>query len=171
MIAQNINPYLVDAPNVFIENRKKPLFDVPELTDGNRPTDGGNLIIEGADYEIFIANEPNALPYVRKYMMAREFLHNEDRYCLWLVGCPPSELKKMPLVLKRIEAVRQFRQASTKKATQNFAETPAIFQEIRHPSSSYAVIPFTSSKRRKYIPIGFLTNTTVAGGWGLVYSA
>jgi len=167
IVASNISPYLIDAPNVFIENRKKPLHDVPELTDGNRPTDGGNLIIEGKDYDDFIASEPSAIPYIKRYMMAREFLHNEDRYCLWLVGCPPNELKKMPNVMKRIDMVRQFRQASTKKATQNFAETPTVFQEIRHPSSDYAVIPFTSSERRKYIPIGFLTSDTVAGAGGL----
>jgi len=165
--ATNINPYLIDAPNIFIENRKKPLFDVPEITDGNRPTDGGHLIIEGADYDEFISKEPNAIPYIKRYMMAREFLHNEKRYCLWLVGCSPKVLQQMPLVMARIEKVRQFRLASTKKATQDHAQTPTWFQEIREPRAEYIVIPFTSSERRRYIPMGYLSKDTIAGAGGL----
>ena len=165
-VAKNINSYLIDAPNIFIENRKKPIFDVPELTDGNRPSDGGKLIIEDADYDDFITNEPKAIPYIKRYMMAREFLHNEARYCLWLVGCPPNELKKMPLVLKRIEAVREVRLASPDKGANRLAETPSLFRETRNPDN-YIVIPFTSSERRRYIPIGYLTKDTIAGAGGL----
>ena len=164
--AHNINPYLIDAPNIFIENRKKPLFDVPEITDGNRPTDGGHLIIEGKDYDDFVSKEPNAIPYIKRYMMAKEFLHNEERYCLWLVGVPPKELQKMPLVMERIEAVRETRLASPDNGAKRLADTPFLFRETRNPDH-YIVIPFTSSERRKYIPIGYLTKDTIAGAGGL----
>jgi len=164
--ANNINPYLIDAPNVFLENRKKPLFDVPELSDGNRPTDGGHLIIEGKDYDDFIAKEPNAIPYIKKYMMAREFLHNESRYCLWLVGASPKEIQKMPHVMERINAVRKVRLDSPNKGANRLADAPFLFRETRNPDQ-YIVIPFTSSERRRYLPIGYLTSETIAGAGGL----
>jgi hypothetical protein len=157
ILAKNINPYLVDAPNVFVESRSTALCDVPAMVYGNKPTDGGHLFIEIDEYDDFIAKEPNAKKYIRKIYGAMEYINNTDRYCLWLVGAEPLEIKKMPLVMDRIEKVRKFRLASNKKATQDSAATPTLFQEIRQPTSNYIIIPRVSSEKRKYIPIGFLS--------------
>ena len=104
--AENINPYLLDAPNAFVDSRNKPICDVPLMTTGNRPADGGHLIIEADEYDEFIAKEPNALPYIKRLVGAAEFINNKKRWCLWLVGISPAELRKMPLVLQRVEACK-----------------------------------------------------------------
>lgn len=152
--AKIINPYLIDAPNVFIENRRKPICDVLEMTTGNRPADGGHLIIKRDEFEDFIKQEPKAKKYIKRLTGATEFISGNYRYCLWLVGAKPSELKKMPLVMKRIEKVREDRLQGAPDR-QKLAETPTLFRETKNPEK-YIIIPYTSSERRKYIPIGFL---------------
>jgi len=160
--AKNINPYLVDAPNIFVERRSKPLCNVPAMFYGSKPVDGGHLLIEKNEYEDFVTNEPQAKKYIKRICGAEEYINNIDRYCLWLIDVEPSELKKMPLVSERIEKVRQLRLNSPKKATRNSAEIPALFQEIRQPTSTYILVPLTTSERRRYIPIGFLDKDTIA---------
>jgi hypothetical protein len=160
--APNINPYLVEAPTVFIERRARPLCEgAPPMQKGNQPTDGGNLIIEAEDYEDFMAREPRAAPFVRPLMGAEEFINNKPRWCLWLVGASPADLRKMPLVMERVEKVRQARLASPKAATRKSAKVPALFQEIRQPDTDYLVVPSVSSEQRDYIPIGFLGVDTI----------
>lgn len=110
--ARNINGYLIDAENVFIESRSNPLCDVPSMTTGNRPADGGNLIIEAKDYEDFVEAEPDAAKYIKKLVGSEEFINNKKRYCLWLVGVSPSELRKMPKVMERVTACRENRLAA-----------------------------------------------------------
>lgn len=157
--AEQINPYLIDAPNVLIGTRKKPLCEVPEMSTGNRPADGGNLIIEADDYEDFIKKEPGAKKYIKKLTGAQEYINNKPRYCLWLVGVDPSEIKKMPLILKRVNACKQDRltgAADRKK----LADTPALFRETKNPKS-YIIVPLTTSENRRYIPSGFLDEETV----------
>ena len=154
---QNVNPYLVDAPDVFISSRNKSLCNVPSMVYGNKPTDGGHLFVEADEYQDFIVKEPAAQKYIRKIYGATEYINNIDRYCLWLVGAAPSDLKKLPLVMDRIEQVRQFRLASTKKATQESADTPTLFQEVRQPDSDYIIVPRHSSQSRRYIPFGFVS--------------
>ena len=158
--AGNISPYLIDAPDTFIESRKKPLCDVPEMTTGNRPADGGHLIIENEDYEDFIQKEPSSKNYIKRLMGSAEFINNKKRYCLWLVGASPAELKKMPLVMKRIEACREDRLNSPDKGRQKLAETPALFRETQNPAS-FIIVPATSSERRRYVPMGFLDSDTI----------
>jgi hypothetical protein len=155
--AENINPYLVDAPNIFVESRTKPLCDIPELVYGNKPTDGGHLFIEADEYKEFIAKEPKAKTYIKKIYGSTEYINNIDRYCLWLVDAEPLEIKKMPLVMERIEKVRKFRLASKKEMTRDSAASPTLFQEIRQPTTKYVIIPRVSSEKRKYVPIGFLS--------------
>ncbi|MCL2830260.1 MAG: N-6 DNA methylase [Betaproteobacteria bacterium] len=155
--AKNINPYLVDAPNVFVESRTKPLCDMPELVYGNKPVDGGNLFLNASEYEEFIEQEPAAKKYLKRVYGSEEFINNIERYCLWLVQANPVDLRKLPLVMERIEKVRQFRKSSSKKQTQEGAITPSLFMEIRQPKKNYIIIPRVSSERRRYIPIGFLT--------------
>ena len=154
--AQNINPYLVDAPDIFVESRKKPLCDVPEMQKGNIPVDGGSLIIESADYADFLAREPQAEKHIRRLVGADEYINKKDRYCLWLADVNPAELRKMPLVMERVERCRQFRLASPKAATRKCADYPYLFMEIRQPTKKYILIPRHSSEKRRYIPFGFM---------------
>jgi hypothetical protein len=156
MAAKNINAYLVDAPDVFIESRTSPLCAIPEMVYGNKPVDGGNLFVSADEYDDFIFREPMAAKYIKQIYGSEEFINNISRYCLWLVGVSPTELRKMPLVMERVDKVRQFRIASTKQQTRDGASTPTLFMEIRQPSENYIVVPRVSSERRKYIPIGFL---------------
>lgn len=151
---ENINAYLIDAPNVFIESNKKPVFDAPIMTTGNRPADGGNLIIEAENYDEFIRKEPNAKKYIKKLTGAAEYINNKDRYCLWLVGVSPAELRKMPEVMKRVEACKQDR-LNGAPDRQKLADTPTVFRETKNPKS-YIVVPRVSSENRRYIPLGFL---------------
>ncbi len=153
--ADNINAYLSAASDVFIDSRSKPLCDVPVMRKVNQPTDGGNLLINQNDYEKFVSQEPEAKKYIRRLIGAKEFLNNIPRYCLWLVNISPAELRKMPLVMKRIEAVREMRLASNDAGTRKLAETPHLFRETVNPESS-VVVPRVSSERRRYVPMGFI---------------
>lgn len=159
-IVKNINAYLTDAPDIFIESRKKPLCNALVMTTGNRPADGGHLIIEANDYDNFIAREPQAKKYIKQLTGATEFINNKERWCLWLVDANISEIRKMPLVLERIEACKQDRLNSPDKGRQKLADTPMIFRETINPSS-YIIVPRVSSERRRYIPLGFLDDTII----------
>ena len=158
--AENINAYLVEAPDIFIESNKLPLCDVPKMTTGNRPADGGHLIIEAAEYDEFVKKEPAALPYIKHLMGSEEFINNKRRYCLWLVGVSPSVIRKMPTVMERIDLCRSARLNSPDKGRQKLADTPSIFRETQNPAK-FVVVPKVSSERRKYIPIGFLNDETI----------
>ena len=119
---KNINPYLLDGETVFVESKSKPLCDVPSIRKGNQPTDGGNLIIEESELEEFLKSEPLAKKYVKRLVGAKEYINSLNRYCLWLVNVPPSELRKMPLVMERVKKVREMRLSSTDKGTQKLAD-------------------------------------------------
>ncbi len=151
----HINAYLAAADDVFVDSRSKPICNVPVMRKVNQPTDGGNLIIEQNDYNDFVLREPEAKKYIRKLIGAREFINNIPRYCLWLKDISPAELRKMPLILKRIEAVRDMRLASNDAGTRKLAETPHLFRETVNPDSA-VVVPRVSSERRRYIPMGFI---------------
>lgn len=166
-IAKNISPYLIDAPNVFIDRRKKPLCSVPSITKGCQPTDGGNLIIEADEYEDFIKREPNAVKYIKRLVGAKEYINGLDRWCLWLVDVSPKELRSMPLVMERIERVREMRLNSTDKATRKLAETPTVFRETYNPDT-FIIIPSASSENRRYIPLGFLGKDTISTNLNLI---
>lgn len=160
-IVANINPYLIDADNVFIDSRNHPLCDVPDMTTGNRPADGGHLIIEAKDYSDFVKNEPSAIPYIKKLVGAQEFINNKERYCLWLVGVSPAQLRNMPEVLKRIQACKEDRAAAPDPGRRKLALTPHLFRETCNPDS-YIIVPATSSENRRYVPLGFLDGNTVS---------
>ena len=157
--AKNINPFLVDAPIVFIESNKNPICDVPKMTTGNRPADGGHLIIEKDDYDEFIKREPNAVNYIKKLTGSAEYINKKDRYCLWLVGVSPSELRKMPEVMRRIEACRNDR-LNGAPDRQKLANSPTLFRETKNPKS-YIIVPAVSSEKRRYIPMGFLGDDVI----------
>ena len=156
----NINAYLVAANNVFVNSRKLPLCNVPEMTVGNRPADGGFLIIEQEDYDDFIAKEPDAVPFIKKFVGAAEFINNKKRYCLWLVDASPAQMRKMPLVMKRIEGCKQDRLNAPDKGRQQLADTPHLFREQLNPEH-YLIIPRVSSERRAYVHIGYMDKNTI----------
>ena len=161
--AQNINGYLIDAPDIFVESRSKPLCNVPEMVRGSQPADGGNLILTEEERDELIAKEPQAAQFIRPFMMGKDFIQRKTRYCLWLVGANPSDIKKCPEVVRRIEAVRDFRLASKKEATQKKADCPMLFDEIKDCKTSYVAIPKVSSERRRYVPMEWLTPDIIAG--------
>lgn len=154
--AKNINGYLIDAPDIFIESRGKPLCKVPDIGIGNKPIDGGNYLFSENEMNEFIKKEPESAKYFRKWYGSDEFINNRPRFCLWLGGCSPAELRRMPECMKRVQAVRDFRLASKSAPTQKLADTPTRFHVENMPESSYIIIPRVSSERRKYIPMGYL---------------
>ena len=157
LTCQTINPYLNPAPIIFIESRKKTLCPVPELCKGSQPTDGGNFILRSeTERQRFIAEEPDSEKYIRQFLGSDEFINAKKRFCFWLAGANPAEIKKCPQLLQRINAVKEFRLKSTKAATRKMADFPTLFTEIRQPDSDYLAIPEVSSEKRFYVPIGFL---------------
>ena len=161
IIATNINPYLIDAENVFIDSSTTLLCDVPQMTTGNRPSDGGHLIIEPEDYPLFVKKEPSSIKYIKKLVGSVEFINNKPRYCLWLVKASPKELLSMPMVLNRIEDCKKARLSSPDAGRRKLADTPHLFRETYNPNS-YILIPKVSSERRRYIPMGFLDGETIS---------
>jgi len=161
IVANNINGYLVDADNVFVESRNHPLCDVPEIGIGNKPIDGGYYLFTKEEMDAFIASEPKSAKYFHPWYGAREFINQDPRYCLYLANCPPSELRSMPECLARVEAVRNYRLSSPSAGTRKIAETPTRFHVTNIPTGSYLVIPQVSSERRRYIPIGYMDNTVL----------
>jgi hypothetical protein len=161
IIAKHINPYLLDAKDVFVTKRSTPICDVPKLSFGNMPLDGGNLFLNEIEKETLIAKYPQATKYIKRVFGSEEFLHNKTRYCLWLENAQPNELRQIPEILERIEAVRKFRLASIAPSTQKFASTPGLFRDRRLPKT-YVVVPKVSSEKRKYIPLGFFTDEYIA---------
>lgn len=159
-IVENINAYLLDAPDIFVESQSKPICNVPYMTTGNRPADGGNLIIEDDDYQEFVRKEPTAQKYIKRLIGSAEFINNKKRWCLWLVGVEPGDLRKMPMVMQRVEACKLDRENATDAGRRKLAETPTLFRETKNPRQ-YIVVPATSSERRRYIPIGFLDENTI----------
>jgi hypothetical protein len=127
------------------------------MTNGSKPTDGGHLLLDDAEKESLIKAEPQAEQWIRPFMGAEEFINKTARWCLWLVDCPPKELRLMPEVMKRVQAVKDMRLASTDKQTQQDADTPTQFQKIRQPKKNFIALPEVSSERRNFIPIGFLS--------------
>ena len=156
-VVENINAYLLDAPDVFIDSRSAAICDVPQMVYGNKPTDGGFLFLTAEERDELLQKEPETEKFVRQMYGATEYINNKARYCLWLVGASPAELRKSTFIMDRVEKVKQFRLSSTKAATQKSAETPTLFQEIRHPNSEYIIIPRHSSETRRYIPFGFVS--------------
>ena len=153
---RNINAYLADAPDVFIDSRNKPLCDVPEMVYGNKPTDGGFLFLSLEEKNEVLCNEPDIAKFIRKIYGATEYINNKERYCLWLHRALPAEIKKSKFISDRIEKVKEFRLSSNKVATQESAKTPFLFQEIRQLETEYIIIPRHSSENRNYIPFGFV---------------
>lgn len=155
--ANNINPYLVDAPNLLIDKRRKPLCDdAPEIAFGNMPNDGGNLLLSQAEADEIRASDAIAAKYIRRFLGADEFINNLPRYCLWLKDSTAADRKASPEIQRRMEAVKAMREASNRAATQKLAATPYLFGEIRQTSNRYLLIPRVSSEKRDFVPVGYV---------------
>ena len=140
------------------------MCDVMEMVAGGKPTDGGFLLLTQEERDELVSKEPKAERWIRPFSMGAEFINGIPRYCLWLVGAEPSDLKGMPLVAERVRNVREFRSASKKAATRKKADTPWLFDEVRPPKGkSYIAVPKVSSGRRQYVPMGFVTNGMIPG--------
>lgn len=164
----NVNPYLVDGIDVIIAKASKPICDVPEMMKGSQPTDGGNFIFLDHEKEVFFIKEPEAKKFIRKYVGADEFINSTQRWCLWLKDIQPSELRSLPSVLERVEAVKKSRLASKKAATREWARKPTLFTEDRQPDTNYLILPSVSSERRHYIPIGFVSSEVITSNLCLI---
>lgn len=160
-VANNINGYLLDGENVFVESRSKPICNVPEIGIGNKPIDGGFYLFEKEEMEDFIKKEPSSKKYFRPWYGSREFINQKPRYCLWLGECTPAELKAMPHCMERVKAVREYRLASPSAGTVKLADKPTRFHVENMPSGRYIVIPQVSSERRRYIPMGYMDNSVL----------
>ena len=167
--ADNINPYLLDAPTVFVDKRKKPLcVGVPQMMKGSQPTDGGNLLLSSEEREELLKKSPTLSRYVRPFVGADEFIKGKERYCLWLDGANPDDLMHSAELARRIAAVRECRNASPKAATRQWAKFPTLFTENRQPSDTYIIVPSVSSEKRRYVPMGFVSPQVVASNLVLI---
>ncbi len=161
--AARINPYLVDAADVLAAGHASPICRVSAIVNGSIPADGGHLLLNPAERDALIGEEPQAAGFLRPYVGAEDFIHSLKRYCLWLADCPPALLRKMPRVVERVRGVKAMREVSAKAATRAKAATPTLFTENRQPvAGDYLAVPRTSSENRCYLPIGFLPHTTIA---------
>lgn len=162
---KQINPYLIPAENVLIGKSRSPISsDAPFMLRGSQPTDNGNLILTTKEKNELIKEEPKVEQWIRPFSMGGDFIEGKEKYCLWMPNINPKTLLNLPVTLKRVEKVREFRQKSRKKATQKKAETPYRFDEVKVPNSDeYIAVPIVSSGNRKYVPIGFVKNGMIPG--------
>ena len=168
IIVDHINAYLIPGPDIYVTPRATPFYRVPAMNIGSSPIDNGNLLLTIEEHSELIKRNPAAEKWIRLFMGGDEFINRKLRYCLWLEGCPPDELRKMPLVYERVKNVREFRLKSKRPRTRKAADEPTLFAERRQPTSNFLLIPKTSSERRRYIPIGFLTPEIIVSDAALV---
>jgi len=159
---KNINPYLVESKDLNIFKRSHPICNVPEISFGSMPNDGGYLILSDNEKNDLLKIEPESEQYIKPLLSAHEYLNGEKRWCLWLLNANPSDLKKLPEVSKRVENVKKIRETSTREATKRLSAFPTLFGENRQPNSDYILIPRHSSSNRKYIPFGFFDKNYIA---------
>lgn len=157
----NISPYLVEAGDVFVIKRKKPLCNVPEMMYGNKIVDDGHFLFTEEEKDTFLRFEPKSANFFRQILSGSEFINGRNRYCLWLKDAAPNELSKLPAVRKRIEAVKKFRLSSAKEQTKEAAKTPQLFAEFRQPDTDFLLIPRTSSENRRYVPMAFFDKSYI----------
>jgi hypothetical protein len=166
--AKNINPYLVDAVNVSIGKRSEPICDVAPMHYGSMANDDGHLILDLNAKNNLLLEHPQLEPYVRPFVGGQEFLNSDQRWCLWLLNINPALLKNIPALMRRINAVKQFRLQSNRETTNKLAATPYLFGANRQPAIHYLLLPKVSSENRDYLPIGFMTKEVIANGSALV---
>jgi hypothetical protein len=159
---KNINPYLVPGSDLTVIKRRNTLCNVPIMSYGSMANDGGHLTLSDKEKAELLSIEPDAEPFVHRYMGAREFIKDIPRWCLWLIDMQPNQLRRLKNIRNRIECVKRYRLVSKRITTQKLAQFPSLFAEIRQPSTTYIAVPKTSSERRPYIPIAFLNQDVIA---------
>ena len=158
----NINYYLVDGANIIVESRNKPLCNVPQMIYGNKPADGGALIIEDTDYQKFVEEAPAAIKFIKPLLGATEYINGKKRWCLWLVGASPEEIRRIPLIMERVQQCKNAREKSIAAGIRKFAATPTLFAQRTQPTDKdFIIVPRVSSQTRKYIPMGFIKAGTI----------
>ncbi|MBB5189278.1 hypothetical protein HNQ57_003581 [Zhongshania antarctica] len=162
-IAKEINPYLVDAPSILLPSRLTPLCPSPPMLYGNKPADGGYLLLTNEEKDTVLDKEPHTSQWIKPFVGAQDFLNAGKRWCLWLANAPPNTLKSSQELSKRVKGVKEFREKSTKKQTVELAKIPTLFAEIRQSESDYVLIPRHSSVNRSYIPFGFFSKEIIVG--------
>ncbi|NDP64518.1 type IIL restriction-modification enzyme MmeI [Polaromonas sp.] len=160
--ATEINPYLIDAPVTLLANQSRNLFGAPEMMYGSKPTDGGHFLMTDEEKQSFLAAQPGAEKFVKPFIGAHEYLHNEKRWVLWLVDASPKDLQQLPKVMARVHAVDQFRKASKAESTRAYPY-PTLFRQVTQPKSDYILIPGHSSENRAFIPFGFFSKDVIFG--------
>ncbi|WP_321207459.1 class I SAM-dependent DNA methyltransferase [Paraburkholderia domus] len=165
--AKRINPYLVDATDAVLMNRRAPICPVSQMVYGSKPTDGGHLLLSDEEKAHLLDIEPKAEQWIRPFLGAEEFINGQSRWCLWLQGVSATDLRAMPEVYKRVQSVKAMRLASAKVPTQESATTSFLFQEIRQPSTPYLLVPSVSSELREFVPVGFLSPNVIASNLAL----
>lgn len=166
--ASNIGPYLFDGDDAVVTARRTPLCRVPEIVYGSMANDGGNLVVEAGDREPLLAEAPEIEQFLRPFVGSDEFINSIDRWCIWLVDVDPSTIRRIPALMRRVEAVRQLRQKSSRPATQELAAKPTLFGEIRQPTTDYLLIPKNPSYRRPYVTAGFMPPSVIASDQSLM---
>jgi len=162
-VTKQINAYLVDAPVIFIDKRSKPLSKVSEMTKGSSPTDDGNLLLSQEERDTILQADPSLSEVIRPFTGAKEYLHNQSRYCIWLKDISPAKYNHSKEIMGRLAKVKAYRSKSDRTATKKYAQFPSLFVEIRQPDSDYIIVPRHSSENRQFIPIGFLDKNIIAG--------
>lgn len=167
--AKNISPYLLEGGDTPVSSRSKPICQVSEMVYGNKPVDGGYLLLTTAEKDQLLVNEPQAAKWIKRLVGAQEFINGKERWCLWLLDVSDEEIKEIPEVQARVNAVQAMRLESKKAATQKIAATPYLFGEIRQPKDGhYILVPCHSSERRDYVPLGFLSSDVIASNANLI---
>ncbi len=161
--ATNVNPYLADAANLVLPNRREPICKVPLISFGSMPNDGGGLTFDDAQRKAILTENPEAKPWIRPFLGADEFLNDGSRWALWLKDCPPQARARMKAVQRQVDIVRAHRAKSKRETTKDLADTPALFGEDRQPSGEYILVPRHSSEGRRFIPMGFMPAKVIAG--------
>lgn len=162
-IVKNINPYLVEANDLIIVKRKSPICNVPQISFGSMPNDGGHLLLTDEDKQELLHKDPGAGKFIKPLISSREYLTGINRWCLWLTNIQPDELSRLPEIAKRVRLVKEIRSKSTREMTRRLAAFPTLFGEDRQPESNYILIPRVSSENRKYIPLGFFSPDFIVG--------
>ena len=159
--AKNINPYLVDASNSVAVSRNKPLCPVQEVIRGSETTDSGNFMLTEEEKDELLKDYPRSQKFIRTFQGGGDIINNRKRYCLWLRDVSPAEYRNIPLVMQKIQSVKEFRLSSKKERTRKWAEFPTLFSEDRQPENDFLVIPKVSSERRKYVPIVYSPSSII----------
>ncbi len=159
--AKNISPYLIDSSDLVVSERNSPIGDFPDIVNGNKPTDGGFLLLTDEERNELLLKEPTSNKFILPFVSAHEFLNGKNRWCLWLESSNMMEWKNLSEIMNRVQAVRDFRLKSTKQATVRIAEIPYLFGQIRQPKNDYVLIPRHSSENRRYVPMAFFSKENV----------